>query len=32
VVSNPQRYDWHTEKGKLEAKLYEEFLVPRNWM
>jgi len=26
------RYDWHPEKGSAEAKLYEEFLVPREWV
>jgi len=26
------RYDWHPEKGSAEANLYEEFLVPREWV
>ncbi|MEO8332180.1 MAG: coproporphyrinogen III oxidase, partial [Gallionella sp.] len=26
------RYDWHPEKGSAEAKLYEEFLVPKDWV
>jgi coproporphyrinogen III oxidase len=26
------RYDWHPENGTAEAKLYEEFLVPRDWV
>ena len=26
------RYDWHPEKGTPEAKLYEEFLVPKDWV
>ena len=26
------RYDWHPEKGTAEAKLYEDFLVPRDWV
>ena len=26
------RYDWHPEKGTSEAKLYEDFLVPRDWV
>lgn len=26
------RYNWHPEKGTAEAKLYEEFLVPKNWV
>jgi len=25
------RYDWHPEPGSAEARLQEEFLVPRNW-
>ena len=25
------RYDWHPEAGSPEARLYEEFLVPRTW-
>jgi coproporphyrinogen III oxidase len=25
------RYDWHPEAGSAEARLYEEFLVPREW-
>jgi coproporphyrinogen III oxidase len=25
------RYDWHPEPGSAEARLYEEFLVPREW-
>ena len=25
------RYDWHPEPGSPEARLYEEFLVPRDW-
>ncbi|MDY0011629.1 MAG: oxygen-dependent coproporphyrinogen oxidase [Rhodocyclaceae bacterium] len=25
------RYDWHPELGSPEARLYEEFLVPRDW-
>jgi len=26
------RYDWHPEKGSAEAKLYEEFLVVKDWV
>lgn len=26
------RYDWHPEPGSPEAKLYEEFLPPRDWV
>jgi coproporphyrinogen III oxidase len=26
------RYDWHPEPGSPEAKLYEEFLKPRDWL
>jgi len=26
------RYDWHPEKGTEEAKLYEDFLVPKDWV
>jgi coproporphyrinogen III oxidase len=26
------RYDWHPGKGTEEAKLYEDFLVPRDWV
>ena len=26
------RYDWHPEPGTPEAKLYEEFLRPRDWL
>jgi coproporphyrinogen III oxidase len=25
------RYDWKPEPGSAEAKLYTEFLVPRDW-
>ncbi len=25
------RYDWHPEPGSAEAKLYTDFLVPRDW-
>lgn len=25
-------YDWHPEPGSHEAKLYEEFLVPKDWV
>ena len=25
------RYDWHPEPGKAEARLYERYLVPRDW-
>jgi len=25
------RYDWHPEPGSAEARLQEEFLVPRDW-
>lgn len=25
------RYDWHPESGSAEARLYEVFLVPREW-
>ena len=25
------RYDWHPEAGSPEAKLYDEFLKPRDW-
>ncbi len=26
------RYDWHPSPGSWEARLYEEFLPPRNWL
>jgi len=26
------RYNWQPEKGTAEAKLYEEFLTPKNWV
>ena len=26
------RYDWHPEPGSPEAALYENFLVPRDWL
>jgi coproporphyrinogen III oxidase len=26
------RYDWHPEAGSAEAKLYSDFLHPRNWV
>jgi coproporphyrinogen III oxidase len=26
------RYDWHPEKGTPETKLYEEFLVVKDWV
>ncbi|MCB1951134.1 oxygen-dependent coproporphyrinogen oxidase [Denitromonas sp.] len=26
------RYDWHPEPGSAEAKLYEDFLPPRDWV
>ena len=26
------RYDWHPEKGTPEARLYEEFLAPKDWV
>ena len=26
------RYNWKPEKGTPEAKLYEEFLVPKDWV
>jgi len=26
------RYDWHPEKGTEEARLYEKFLIPREWV
>jgi coproporphyrinogen III oxidase len=26
------RYDWHPEKGTPEARLYEEFLIPKDWV
>ncbi|HEY8608930.1 MAG TPA: oxygen-dependent coproporphyrinogen oxidase [Noviherbaspirillum sp.] len=26
------RYDWHPEPGSAEAKLYTDFLVPREWV
>jgi coproporphyrinogen III oxidase len=26
------RYDWHPEPGTPEARLYEEFLRPRDWL
>ena len=26
------RYDWHPEPGSEEARLYEEFLKPRDWI
>jgi len=25
------RYDWRPEAGSAEARLYEEFLVARDW-
>jgi coproporphyrinogen III oxidase len=25
------RYDWHPEAGSPEARLYDEFLIPRDW-
>jgi len=25
------RYDWHPEPGSPEAKLYSDFLRPRDW-
>ena len=25
------RYDWHPEPGTAEARLYERYLVPRDW-
>ena len=25
------RYDWHPEPGTPEARLYQEFLRPREW-
>jgi coproporphyrinogen III oxidase len=25
------RYDWHPEVGSAEAKLYSDFLRPRDW-
>jgi coproporphyrinogen III oxidase len=25
------RYNWHPEPGTPEARLYEEFLRPRDW-
>ena len=26
------RYDWHPKKGTPEAQLYDEFLVPKDWV
>jgi coproporphyrinogen III oxidase len=26
------RYDWHPEPGTPEAKLYTDFLKPRDWV
>jgi coproporphyrinogen III oxidase len=26
------RYNWHPEPGSPEARLYDEFLPPRNWV
>ena len=26
------RYDWHPEPGSAEARLYDEFLTPRDWL
>jgi coproporphyrinogen III oxidase len=26
------RYDWHPQPGSAEARLYEEFLKPREWL
>jgi coproporphyrinogen III oxidase len=26
------RYDWAPEPGTPEARLYEEFLIPRDWI
>ena len=26
------RYDWHPEKGSPEARLYDEFLKPKDWV
>jgi coproporphyrinogen III oxidase len=26
------RYNWHPEPGSPEARLYEEFLRPRDWV
>ena len=26
------RYDWHPEKGSVEAKLYERYLKPQDWL
>jgi coproporphyrinogen III oxidase len=26
------RYDWHPEPGTPEARLYSDFLRPRNWV
>lgn len=26
------KYDWKPEKGSPEAKLYEEFLIPKDWI
>jgi coproporphyrinogen III oxidase len=26
------RYDWHPQEGTAEAKLYERFLKPRDWL
>ncbi len=26
------RYNWQPEKGTAEAKLYDEFLIPKNWV
>jgi coproporphyrinogen III oxidase len=25
-------YDWHPEAGTAEAKLYTDFLPPRDWL
>jgi coproporphyrinogen III oxidase len=26
------RYDWQPEAGSLEARLYSEFLIVKNWL
>ena len=26
------RYDWHPEPGSAEARLYGDFLPPRDWL
>ena len=26
------RYDWHPEPGSEEARLYSDFLRPRDWL